>query len=88
MVGRKNKRKKMLACPHCGHDFPAGRLSCPECGSDAETGWKSPEEIDYQSVELPELDEDKAHGPEWAVEFGRIILVILIISIFLWLIWF
>jgi len=26
-------------CPHCGEDYPAGRLACPHCGSDAETGW-------------------------------------------------
>ena len=44
----------MLVCPHCGSLFPEGRLSCPECGSDADTGWKSQEEIDYYSVEIPE----------------------------------
>ena len=42
-----------LTC-ECGTEFRAGRLACPECGSDAETGWKSSEEIDYQSVELPD----------------------------------
>ena len=41
-------------CPNCGAEFPAKRLACPECGSDAETGWKSSEEIDYMSVDLPE----------------------------------
>lgn len=41
-------------CPHCGATFAAGRLACPECGSDAGTGWKSGEEIDYQSVDLPD----------------------------------
>ncbi len=41
-------------CPQCGAAVPAGRSACPECGSDAKTGWQSSEEIDYQSVELPE----------------------------------
>jgi len=53
-----------LVCPHCGATFPEGRLSCPECGSDSETGWKSQEEIDYQSVELPEWDEEPRWTPE------------------------
>ena len=43
-----------VECPHCGAWFKAGRLACPECGSNAETGWKSAEEIDYLSVDLPE----------------------------------
>ena len=53
-------------CPHCGASFPEGRLACPECGSDAETGWKSSEEIDYLSVELPEWEgreEREGRGP-------------------------
>jgi hypothetical protein len=41
-------------CPHCGADVPAGRPSCRECGSDASTGWKSSEEIDYTSLDLPD----------------------------------
>lgn len=45
-----------VECPQCGAWFKAGRISCPECGSSAETGWKSAEEIDYLSVELPEDD--------------------------------
>ncbi|MHC5062446.1 MAG: hypothetical protein ACYTG5_00570 [Planctomycetota bacterium] len=44
------------ACPNCGAEYKAGRLACPECGSDAETGWKSSEEIDYMSVDLPDDD--------------------------------
>ncbi len=57
----KKKVRRTLVCPHCGATFREGRLSCPECGSDAQTGWKSQEEIDYQSVELPEWDDE----PEW-----------------------
>ena len=48
------RRRELVECPNCGEEFPAGRLACPECGSDAETGWKDAEEIDYQSIELPD----------------------------------
>ena len=51
-------------CPHCGASFPRGRLACPECGSDESTGWKSQEEIDYESVEIPD------HWPEEPVRGG------------------
>ena len=46
--------RELVECPNCGEEFPAGRLACPECGSDAETGWKDSEEIDYQSIDLPD----------------------------------
>ncbi|MEZ5963535.1 MAG: hypothetical protein R3F56_06785 [Planctomycetota bacterium] len=45
---------RMEECAHCGHLFRAGRPACPECGSDASTGWKSSDDIDYLSVELPD----------------------------------
>lgn len=61
MGKKKKKSRRSLVCPNCGARFPEGRLSCPECGSDAQTGWKSPEEIFYQSVELPEWDDE----PQW-----------------------
>ncbi|MEC7726130.1 MAG: hypothetical protein VYD05_11485, partial [Planctomycetota bacterium] len=32
---------------------------CRECGSDASTGWKSSDEIDYQSIEIPD-----GYGPD------------------------
>ena len=41
-------------CPHCGETFRAGAPACPHCGSDADTGWADPEEIAYQSVEIPD----------------------------------
>lgn len=51
-------------CPQCGTEFKPGRLACPECGSDAQTGWQSSEEIDYQSIDLPDEDETPARrGP-------------------------
>ncbi|MCE9638285.1 MAG: hydrogenase maturation nickel metallochaperone HypA [Planctomycetes bacterium] len=43
-----------VECPHCGESFPAGRKACPECGSDAQTGWQSGDEIDYQSLDIPD----------------------------------
>ena len=48
------KPKKTDYCPECGEVFPHGRLACPACGSDAETGWKSEEDIQYESVEIPD----------------------------------
>lgn len=57
-------RQATEVCPHCGARFKRGRLACPECGSDASTGWKSQAEIDYDSVDLPELDPRPARaGP-------------------------
>ena len=50
-------------CPNCGAEFRRGRLACPECGSDSETGWKSSEEVDYQSVEIPDYLGDELDGP-------------------------
>jgi hypothetical protein len=77
---KRGGKRRRVACPHCGHTFPAGRLSCPECGSDAETGWKSPEEIDYESVELPEWDEGP--GAEGEVRrAGRLGLVLLLVLV-------
>ena len=55
-------------CPHCGATYRRGRLACPECGSDAETGWQDQEELDYQSVDLPEawLPEPGSPTPSWS----------------------
>ncbi|MEO0480427.1 MAG: hypothetical protein AAF196_13175 [Planctomycetota bacterium] len=53
------KEPSYAECPHCGVLVREGRLACPSCGSDASTGWKSSEEIDYASVEIPDyLPED------------------------------
>ena len=66
-------------CPQCGAAVPAGRLACPECGSDARTGWQSSEEIDYQSVELPEAESESRPPntrPGHLVSIGAILAVI------------
>ena len=51
-----------VECQHCGALFRKGRLACTECGSDARTGWAAQEEIDYQSVEIPDFYEDPESG--------------------------
>jgi hypothetical protein len=51
------RRRKVEHCPECGTEFRQGRKACPECGSDAQTGWKSEEEIQYQSVQIPDTYE-------------------------------
>ena len=59
-------RRRTKECPNCGESIRETALACPECGSDAETGWASDEEIDYQSVEIPESwpeGEWQADGP-------------------------
>ena len=49
-------------CDHCGETLSATAIACPECGSDAQTGWADEEEIQYQSVDLPDLGD----APEWS----------------------
>lgn len=51
---RRNSRREIFECPHCGADVPIGSAACRECGSDTETGWQDQEEIDYRSLDLPE----------------------------------
>jgi len=51
---RRTTRREFFACQHCGADVPVGAKVCKECGSDAATGWQSSEEVDYQSLDLPE----------------------------------
>jgi hypothetical protein len=55
---RRRRSAALETCPHCGAAFKAGRPACPECGSDAQTGWRDAEEIDYQSVEIPDTYEE------------------------------
>ena len=55
------KKRATFECPNCGADVPVSAVVCRECGSDAETGWKSSEEIDYQSIDIPD-----GYGPDGA----------------------
>lgn len=68
----------LATCPECGAQFRAGRLACPECGSDAETGWKDEEEVQYQSVELPEegLPGEKTGGGSRYVTLAVILAIL------------
>lgn len=68
------KRARFDDCPNCGARFRRGRLACPECGSDATTGWQEAEEIDYQSIEIPE-----AWGEETAPAKRRTWLVVVVV---------
>ncbi len=78
-------------CPACGAEFKQGRLACPECGSDANTGWKSQEEIDYQSIDIPEAAEFDfeyaMHGrrsmPRWMAVAAVLALVGFLALVFL-----
>lgn len=55
--------RKTFECPNCGAEVPVGKKGCRECGSDAATGWMDSEEIDYQSIDIPD-----GYGPEHEVE--------------------
>ena len=71
--------RDLASCPECGAEYPAGRLACPECGSDAETGWKDEEEIQYQSIDLPN-DDWSSQGKPGAF-YGRYLTIALILAI-------
>jgi tRNA(Ile2) C34 agmatinyltransferase TiaS len=69
-----------LECPHCGASFKKGRLACPECGSDARTGWASQDEIDYQSVEIPDFYEDPESAGRGLTKAGLIAAVLALLG--------
>jgi uncharacterized membrane protein YvbJ len=48
------KKPRSFECPNCGAEVAANARACRECGSDANTGWKDGDELDYQSVEIPD----------------------------------
>jgi hypothetical protein len=54
-----SKRRERFECPNCGADVAVGAKVCRACGSDDSTGWKSSEEIDYQSIDIPD-----GYGPD------------------------
>lgn len=54
-----SSKREFFECPNCGADVRVGAKVCRACGSDASTGWKSSEEIDYQSIDIPD-----GYGPE------------------------
>jgi hypothetical protein len=62
--------RRTFLCPHCGAQVAVGSTSCRECGSDASTGWQDEEEVDYQSIDLPEGYRDDAGTDERASPVG------------------
>ena len=87
---RPKPKREFFECQHCGADVLVGSIVCKECGSDASTGWQSAEEIDYQSLDLPEgyaNDENHPGGgrlPErrspwfFVVAIGLVLLLLLL----------
>jgi hypothetical protein len=62
-MSKKAVRREIFECPHCGADVAVGSKVCRECGSDASTGWQDSEEVDYQSLDLPEGYADRDDHP-------------------------
>ncbi|MBL8736853.1 MAG: hypothetical protein JNL12_10530 [Planctomycetes bacterium] len=59
---RPHRPRETFVCPHCGADVAVSAKVCRECGSDADTGWQSTEEVEYQSLDLPQgYRDDAAH---------------------------
>jgi len=58
-----SRKREFFECPNCGADVQVGAKVCRECGSDDSTGWQSSEEIDYQSLDIPD-----GYGPDDELE--------------------
>ena len=87
MRRRRKQRRLQEECPHCGESFRAGAAACPHCGSDAETGWADPEEIAYQSVEIPEyLVEESLPStrPDWRAWLWVIGTLLAVLAVLRW----
>ncbi len=83
---RSHRRQDGFECPHCGADVAVGARVCRECGCDASTGWQSADEIDFQSLELPDGHaQDPAHPggpvvarvPAWVVVTALVLVAVL-----------
>jgi hypothetical protein len=70
-------------CPQCGAEVPVGKPACPECGSDADTGWKASDEIDYQSVEIPDYWEEPA-PPRRLWAWTTLLALVLVLAFRAW----
>jgi hypothetical protein len=89
---KRKPRREIFECPNCGADVPLGAAACRECGSDSSTGWQSEEEIDYQSLELPDGYAQDAHHPGGPVGGARprwllITALVAAAAIAAWAIW-
>lgn len=74
---------RTFECPQCGTEVRAGRLACPECGSDARTGWQESEEIDYQSVDVPDGYSEPREPPRRRRIWPAIVAVLLVLALLL-----
>jgi len=88
-MARRRHRQATEECPHCGETFRSGLRACPHCGSDAETGWAAPEEIEYQSVEIPDWYEDEPPAPRlrlrhWLLALGLLLAGLALLRILAW----
>ena len=74
--------RKTFECPNCGADVVVGKAVCRECGSDSSTGWQSSEEIDYQSIDIPDGygPEDEAEKVTRTATVVRVIAALLVIG--------
>lgn len=80
-MARQRRTQPLETCPNCGTRFKADRLACPECGSDANTGWRDADEIDYQSVEIPDTYEEWANaGQDRRPLWPRIVAAVVIVA--------
>jgi predicted RNA-binding Zn-ribbon protein involved in translation (DUF1610 family) len=79
--------KPMFECPNCGAAVRMGAAVCRECGSDANTGWQSDEEVDYQSLDLPEGYGNKDGGrvPDPPKSKAFVLLVLVTVAVFAWI---
>lgn len=85
--------RETFECPNCGADVYVGAKVCRECGSDASTGWRSSEEVDYQSIDIPDGygpdDDDDAGGVKGDFAFlgkdmVRILALVLALVVVAW----
>jgi len=81
---KKRGRKRTLVCPNCGAQYLEGRLACPECGSDELTGWKSEEEIRYQSVEIPDFYSEEEHTEGLLPKRLWLVAAIVLVAALVW----
>ena len=90
MARRSKPRREFFECQHCGADVPVGAKACKECGSDASTGWQGSEEVDYQSLDLPEgYATDRDHPGGGALPTRRspwfvAVAILLVLALLLW----
>lgn len=81
------KPQKTFECPNCGAEVAANARACRECGSDANTGWKDGDELDYQSVEIPdgygvESDASPTHS-SWRRRGAALVLLLCALALLL-----